>query len=283
MRVYDLLEKVGRRELAKTILKQHSSQFNDKDKCYMDNLNHILEMLNIFYKDIENIKIGYESEEERKEYEDFKILCREVYDDNDINGKSIYDIEDKEHFDFDSLKIDDFDTYFIVDGVHLNEVCEKKSVLDLDYEHFKNGNDVFITLWGVELMPRRIFLDLDIVDKSIELYGEMVVAAEVFWEMTYFGLLDEDVQEKADDLNAEVEEIQKMNNGEIDTSDLKKTKIEWVEDEDAEDFEIDDDNDDGITRIVVNPNDYSFSNKISNFVSTYDWDKEREFLKSLID
>lgn len=194
-RIIDVLRAVDRKDIADMLIKEHNKYFSDKEKT--------LEVLDKFFEDIDNIESqGLKQEED---YEDFLIIIDKIYDDMNYKDMNTYDISETEenlHLDINSVTENDMSGYFIVDGVHTMELKERHKTLDLTWEEYRNLGDNFgkayITNWGIDFVPRAIILNCEVNNISIQEYGLVRCATELFWEMTFWGLTDELVQKEAE-------------------------------------------------------------------------------------
>lgn len=201
MRVIDILNKVNIEELAENLIQNHNN-FTDKEKT--------INVLKRFYEDIKSIKLEDISSSE--EYCDFIVIVNETYDDNTLNGESIFDIAERNRekkYNFDNISVENLEKYFVVDGIHLSELKEKKDNIILDFnEYLKLPSEEFskhyITSYGLDFIPRSTILACNVAELSIQKFGILNCATEIFWELTFYGLTEEQVQKEASKLNERI-------------------------------------------------------------------------------
>ena len=75
--------------------------------------------------------------------------------------------------------------------------------LDMTLEKLRDYEGGTFNTYGIDFMDRCDILECEVLQLSIDTYGENIVAAEIFWEMTFYGLEEDGAQEK----KAEVGEI----------------------------------------------------------------------------
>lgn len=254
MRIIDLLNKVNIEEIAEKLMQNHNHYFSDKEKT--------VEVLKKFYDDISSITLDDISSNE--EYKDFIVIVNEYYDDNSFKGENVFDLAEKyreKDFDFSSITEQTLEKYFVVDGIHIHELIEKKDNIITDFHKYlevskENFENFYITSYGLDFIPRKIILACEIADLSIEKFGLITCATEVFWELTFYGLTEEQVQAESHKLDERVEEVEEGN-------------LETLEEVDGEDnFEID-------------KRDINFSMEFSKKVNEYDHKILYEFYQEM--
>ena len=216
MTVYELFKKVDIYLLADTLKTQHKHYYKKKKKT--------VKILKLFYNEIESIqKIPLDEEDE-----DFLIICKPVLDDL---GKDFKDAS--------KVKETKLDTYLVVDGIHKNELIAFKDNLDKPWKELFDNKDINMPVaYGIDFVERGRILNYEVSKASLEWYGLYTVAAEIFWEMTFYGLFNCQVEEKKKDLEERVDEVNEMiekeKNGE-DVSDTFESLTELLEDLEEED------------------------------------------------
>ncbi len=256
MRIIDILNQVKIEDIAEKLIQNHNHYFNDKEKT--------IDILRIFYKDINSIQLEDIS---NTEYKDFTVIVNEYYDDNSFKGENIFDLAEKYRekvFDFSSVTEDTLDKYFVVDGIHLHELRKKKdNIITNFYDYLEaskeNFEDFYITSYGLDFIPRKTILACEVAELSIQKFGLVTCATEIFWELTFYGLTDKQVQKESSKLDERVEDIE-----DITEENLVETKKVDFE----SDFEID-------------KRDIDFSMKFSKKVSEFDHKILYEFYKEL--
>lgn len=243
MRIIDVFNKVTVEEIADILVKNHSSNYDDKEKT--------VDIVKRFYEDISSIVL--EDISSNEEYKDFTVIVNEYYDENSFKGESVFELAERyreKDFDFSSVTEDTLDKYFVVDGINLHELIEKKDNIITDFKEYLEASkdhfeDFYVTSYGLDFIPRRIILACEIADLSIEKFGLATCATEIFWELTFYGLTENQVQAESDNLGKRVEEV-------------KEEKYETLEEADLDDnFEIDN-------------RDIDFSIEFSKRVNEYD-------------
>lgn len=198
MRVIDILNKVNIEELAENLIQKHNEQFKEKEKT--------MNILRIFYEDIHSIELEDVSSDE--EYSDFTVIVNEIYDDNFLNGENIFDVAEKNRntgYSFDDVSVNQLEKYFVVDGLHISELMEKKDNIVLDFNEYmklpsKDFSKHYITSYGLDFIPRKIILACNVADLSIQKFGILTCATEIFWELTFYGWVEEQIQKEASKL-----------------------------------------------------------------------------------
>lgn len=205
MTVYELFQKVDINLLADTLKVQHKHNFKNKKKT--------VKILKIFYADI-NSKERIPLEEEDK---DFLVVCKPILDDLGKDFKNAKDVKETK-----------LEMYLAVDGIYRKELIEKKDALNMTYEEVLNAEGLVMpTSYGIDFVERGKILNYEVSKASLEWYGLYTVAAEVFWEMTFYGLIEEQVAEKREDLMERVKEVDeyfKEEKEEIEKNENEPTK-----------------------------------------------------------
>lgn len=266
MTVLEIFKQVNIEELADKIMELHPSYYSKKED-YIQNKKDTLEILNKFYNDIENIELFNIEDEEFKEYKDFVLLVNEYYDDNDYDNINIFDLN-KKSFDINTIDKNKLSKYFVVDGIHLNQLNKNNKVLSYTWDEMRKIENIFedgIITYGIDYLTRKIVLNLMVAEPSITKYGLLIVAAELFWELTFYGLTEEQIQHKGDELLSRVDSI--------DTEDMKNI-------ENVEDF-IEDVFGENLDEEILTKEDLDFSMNFSIKIAEYNHTLENEFLKEI--
>lgn len=232
MTVLDIFNSISREDLALKIMKQHPYHFN-KSNDFEKDKEYTLKALDTFYKDILSIIPYNKSDKEMEDYLDFCMVITNYYDDTTYDNIDVFDL-DRNTFDFDKFDISKCDKYYCVEAIYLNQLKKNHKCLDLSFEEIKKIDDFennHITTYGIDFLTRKIVLGMEVAQPCIDLYGLNVVAAELFWEMTFYGLKEEQIQEESHKLDKNVEEVEK---GNIETITLE----ELFENEDNSSFHI---------------------------------------------
>lgn len=127
------------------------------------------------------------------ELDDFLIVC-EVFKD-DLPEKIKYLDEEQTKIDFDYLE-----DYKTVHGIHLHELLEKQFLLGKTREEKKNEKVMPHTTYGIDFMERADVLECEILQLCLDKFDINELAGEFFWEMTWYGLLNETVDDKKEEL-----------------------------------------------------------------------------------
>ncbi len=208
MTVYELFQKVDINLLADTLKVQHKHNFKNKKKT--------IKILKIFYADI-NSKERIPLDEED---EDFLVVCKPILDDLGKDFKNAKDVKETK-----------LEMYLAVDGIHRKELIEKKDALNMTYEEVLNAEGLVMpTSYGIDFVERGKILNYEVSRASLEWYGLYTVAAEVFWEMTFYGLIEEQVAEKRENLMERVKEVDEYFKEEKE----EKEEIEEIEKNESE-------------------------------------------------
>ena len=282
MTVLEIFKSIDREQLANKIIELHPHQFA-KNKNMNINKKNVLDILDIFYKDILSITPYTVKDKEFQDYLDFVMVITNYYDDNEYDGVNVFDL-DKNSFELDKLNINKCDKFFCVDAIHLNQLKKNYKCLDLSFEEIKNIEDFennTIISYGIDFLTRKIVLSLLVSQPCIDNYGLYTVAAELFWEMTFYGLIEENIQKESHKLDDSIKEIEDGNIKTISLDDLK----DLCDDEDDEDDDNDDndDNDDEMSTnsYVTSKEDINFSIAFSNKVNEYNYEIKNNMLKQI--
>lgn len=206
MRIIDLLNKANIEEIAEKLIENHNCYFNNKEKT--------INLLKRFFQDIHSIELDDVLSDD--EYKDFTVIVNEYYDDNTLNKEDIFDIAErnrKTDYNFDSVIEKDLEKYFVVDGIHKNELKEKKDNIITDFKEYleatkNNFEKYYITSYGLDFIARKTILACEVADLSIKRFGVLTCATEIFWELTFYGLTEEQVQKEASKLDERVKDIE---------------------------------------------------------------------------
>lgn len=263
MTVFEIFKQVNIEELADKIMELHPSYYSKKEN-YIQNKKDTLEILNKFYNDIDNIELFNIEDEEFEEYKDFVLLVNEYYDDNDYDNINIFDLN-KKSFDINAIDKNKLSKYFVVDGIHLNQLNKNNKVLSYTWDEMRKIENIFedgIITYGIDYLTRKIVLNLMVAEPSITKYGLLIIAAELFWELTFYGLTEEQIQNKGDELLSRVDSI--------DTENI----------ENVEDF-IEDVFGENLDEEILTKEDLDFSMNFSIKIAEYNHTLENEFLKEI--
>lgn len=261
MTVLEIFKQVDKNELIDKIMELHPNYYSKNDN-YTQNQIYTLDKVNTFFNDIEKIKTLDFEDDEFIEYKDFVIIISKYYDDNNYDNINIFDLNKKD-FNINNIDKNKLNKYFIVDGIHLNQLKKNNKVLSYTLNEMKNIKNIFengIITYGLDFLTRKIVLNLRIAEPSISIYGLSTIAAELFWELTFYGLTEEKIQKKSNELNSKIEEI---NNQEIEET---KEVSFFLED---------------TTEEILSQEDLDFSMNFSRKVAEYNHILKNEFLKEV--
>ena len=101
----------------------------------------------------------------------------------------------------------------------------------------------YITSYGLDFIPRSTILACNVAELSIQKFGILNCATEIFWELTFYGLTEEQVQKEASKLNERIN----------DDTDSVKLDLDEV----MEDFKIDNRDIDFSTNFSKKVNEFS--------------------------
>lgn len=199
MTVYELFKDVDIYLLADTLKMLHKHYYKKKKKT--------VKILKLFYYDIEAIEKIPLTDKEK----DFIIVCSAVLDDFGRDFKSP-----------EKVKETKLESYLAVDGVYKSDIYKFRNSLDKTWRELVDNDEYMPTTYGIDFTPRGELLNYEVSKASLDLYGKYICAAEIFFEMTFYGLFESQVAEKRDELSERVEEvhdlIEREKNGE-DVSD----------------------------------------------------------------
>ena len=175
MTVLELFNQCNRENIPQIMIDNHFL------KEYKD-VKQIQNEFDSFLKKISNVDI-IEIDEENKR-DGFVLVVDEVY--------SPYSIEPikESHGTYSIPKIDidkNVSKYFDVFGIHIKELVQKRNILGMTIQELKEKDLYSITKYGIDLMPWGVILNLDILPTSIDIYGVDIIAAKLFYEMTFYG------------------------------------------------------------------------------------------------
>ena len=269
MTILELFNNVDKNELAKAIIKQHPYHFSKSDN-FEENINNTLKVLDIFYNDILSIVPYTKNDKEMEEFLDFVVVITNYYDDNNYDGVDVYDL-DRTNFDIQKLDINKCDKFYCVDGIHLSQLKKNYKCLDLSMEELKQIDDFennTIINYGLDFLTRKILLSLTIAQPCLDRYNEVVVAAEIFWEMTFYGLVEEQIQKESHKLDESVKEIENGNAELVSLDEL------FEEDEDGTEYHISKEEIDFGIAFSYKVNEYNHDIKNNMLKEIFEWVKE---------
>ena len=209
MTILEIFKEVNRVELINDIYNKYSNTFKTKER--------VEDVLNIFYRDLNSL----EMEELPEEYKDFVIIVNKYYD----------DLEDYPIENIEELTEDILESYFYVDGIHLKELIEKRDSLKYSFEEVREKNIKTLITYGLDFIDRKILINLKICEKSLKDFGILNCATEIFYEMTFYGFTNDEINERSKELDSRIESLETIE------------KEEQIIDEDKEDeysFELED-------------------------------------------
>lgn len=125
--------------------------------------------------------------------------------------------------------------------------------------------------YSLSLEPWSNWINYNILDKSIQIYGEATVLAHIFYEMTFYGYSSEDVEEKhqevVDALNDSYKMIEEGKSEFIPAEDVF-SKLGFENDE-AIDLEVESKKREA-TKAAINRNEFIFKELISDWIKEGD-------------
>lgn len=247
MTVFELFMNIDKITLKNRLSVLHPGYFNDKD-------------IDIFYDDIQKNKTSNLNDNEFENYKDFVILVNKVYDDNVYDKIDTYDL-DINKFSIDQMVPEKCEMYYNVDGIHLSQLKNNHKVLSYDFNEIKkidNWEENGVITYGLDFIPRKIILNLNIAQPSIDIFGLIDVAVEIFWEMTFYGLTENQIQNEADKVFDRLDMV-KDNSNENNFVNL----------------------DDLFLDLDIDKNKIDFSIKVSNKINEFNHDIQYKFLKEV--
>lgn len=268
MRVLDIFKSVNKEDIAIELMKSYPNYFAKSDD-YDINKENTLKTLNVFYENILNITPYDINSKEFEEYKDFIIIVNQYYGDSTYDGIDIFDLDEKT-FDIEKMDKSKCEEYFYVDAVHFNQLVKNQDTLNCSLEEcLKLDMSKMIITYGLDFLTRKVILNLIVAQPSIDKYGKEKVATELFWEMTFYGLTEEDIQKESDEVLDR-----------LDSIDMEEKDIEELENSNDEDIfsGIDDkENQEEFKKKL------DFSILVSRKISTFCKEKENSFLKKVLD
>ena len=190
MTVLELLNKVSRNDLCIRLTEFYPSIFNtiEKAKKYTD----------IFFKDNEELILDEISEEDK----DFVVVVNKLNDEPD--DYSLF--EEGTPIDTSKLTMS-----YYVDGIHLNHLKKHKDELCYTLDEVREKNLFPIYTYGLDFLPKTTTLAYPICQVSLDEYDELDVAAAIFYEVTFYGLENNDIIDRGKELDQRVDSLNKEN------------------------------------------------------------------------
>lgn len=180
MKIIELLNKCNKDDIVEYLTTNRRSSFSDK--------NATRKLLDIFFSDINEIKLTPIPEDEQ----DFIVMVSDCYDDLE---------------DYDEIKAPEdvrpelLHVYPHVNGFNESDLLNHKDSLSLSFNDVIKGDSEFIKTYGLDLLPRNSTLQFNVCPISIDKLGEVKCAAEIFYELTYYGLTEKDNQEVSKEID----------------------------------------------------------------------------------
>lgn len=194
MRAIDVFEKVDKNEFAEELAKRYPKYYPTTEKA----LRHF----DIFMKDAHSKPLD---ELDEKEINDgFVLTGIEYYSDEDTDVVK----DENNNFVAPDVDFDKVPKHICVDGIYLRELIEKKDILNMQVDELMKGNIMPLTNYGIDFIDRHHVLAYEIIPTFIDRYGLTIVAVELFFEFTFYGLVSEQVKAESDKLVESTEEIQ---------------------------------------------------------------------------
>lgn len=132
----------------------------------------------------------------------------------------------KKLFDIEKMDKSKCEEYFYVDAIHFNQLVKNQDTLNCSLEEcLKLDMSKMIITYGLDFLTRKVILNLIVAQPSIDKYGIEKVATELFWEMTFYGLTEEDIQKESDEVLDR-----------LDSIDMEEKDIDELEDSNDEDI-----------------------------------------------
>lgn len=267
MRVLELFKNVDKEKIAIELIKEYPRYFAKSDD-YNINKENTLKTLNVFYENILNLTPYDINSKEFEEYKDFIIIVNQYYGDSTYDGIDIFDLDEKT-FDIEKIDKSKCEEYFYVDAIHFNQLVKNQDILNYSLDEcLKLDMDKMIITYGLDFLTRKVILNLIVAQPSIDKYGIEKVATELFWEMTFYGLTEEDIQKESDEVLDR-----------LDSIDMEEKDIEELEDSNDEDI---------FSGIDEKENQEEFKKKldfsilISRKISTFCIEREHNFFKKIL-
>lgn len=270
MRVLELFKNVDKEKIAIELIKEYPRYFAKSDD-YNINKENTLKTLNVFYENILNLTPYDINSKEFEEYKDFIIIVNQYYGDSTYDGVDIFDLDEKT-FDIGKMDKSKCEEYFYVDAIHFNQLVKNQDVLNYSLDEcLKLDMDKMIITYGLDFLTRKVILNLIVAQPSIDKYGIEKVATELFWEMTFYGLTEEQTQKENDEILNRLDSINKV--------EKNMEELEELEDSNDEDIfsEIND---------KENPEEFQkkldFSILVSKKISSFCIEREHKFFKKIL-
>ena len=197
MKVYEIFDKIDKDKFAEILVERYNRYYDTKEKA--------LEHLEIFLQDAH--KQPFEPLTKEEIDNGFVLQVMETYSDEETEPLK------NEQGDFYAPQVD-FDKvpkYMYVDGINLKELVEKRNYIGLTCKEYKEKDVMPPVTYGIDFTPKRKTFNYDVIGTSIDKYGLETVAVELFFELTFYGLYDEDIDEEGDKLLESKKEIDKVN------------------------------------------------------------------------
>lgn len=177
MNIKELFKKVKRSELIDYLISNYYNDFYLSENLEIDQ--------EILKENINRTIESFINKESKQDviYNDFFIFVTKCYD--------CLSFEEKP------------ETMFDVFG------CYKKDIQKCYSSKNETTKPVF---WGIDFIERCFLVDLEIASNCIELYGDITVAGEIFWEITFYGDEESTVEEFKNELNERCKEIDSNKN-----------------------------------------------------------------------
>lgn len=267
MRVLDIFKSVNKEDIAIELMKSYPNYFAKSDD-YDINKENTLKTLNVFYENILNITPYDINSKEFEEYKDFIIIVNQYYGDSTYDSIDIFDLDEKT-FDIEKMDKSKCEEYFYVDAIHFNQLVKNQDTLNCSLEEcLKLDMSKMIITYGLDFLTRKVILNLIVAQPSIDKYGIEKVATELFWEMTFYGLTEEDIQKESDEVLDR-----------LDSIDMEEKDIDELEDSNDEDI---------FSGIDEKENQEEFKKKldfsilVSKKISTFCIEREHNFFKKIL-
>lgn len=271
MKVLEVFKNIDKNTLIQGLMERHPSIFTKYDEegakeHSPKSIEYTANSVEVFLNDIFNdVKPYKDDDEEFKEYRDFVILVNELYDDDEYDGKSIFDVY-HDHINIEDMDINKVGKSIYVDAAHMGTIKSHTHLFDMPYEEYKKlGTEDFeknfITTYGLDFLSRRILLNLEVAEPCIERYGLDVVAIELYFEMTFYGLTEESIKEREQEVFDRVDKVE----GVDITKDLN---LELIEADDLLE-----------EKEAIDHNEIDYSIKFSYWLAEYNYNLKNKYMK----
>ena len=191
MRVYEVIKNADNRKVTNYLKEYHA--------CDYENDDEILASFLLFKNEMKKYRLPVAL---KPSEEDLVVFVMKTYSPNCIIEKDKEsNPDDNIYFDVCGMHTKDFLKYQSEIGLNIKQIREIRGLPDNEPIY-----DDVLHKYGLDLLDRETALSLNVASVVFDYYDFDLIAAEMFWEFTFYGLLNDRADERRSELIDSLEE-----------------------------------------------------------------------------